>query len=157
MTRNNLTGMAELPERSSALERIWARLTARGVHLEAERAAELEQARPLFAELIAQPEDRRLATIAGDSRYWTLAVADRLLQATERAKAGATRAQTELALAILERLEAARYGASTVSGRQAVVWCHWADARRREGDPEAAETGFRRARGHLAGELLDAW
>ncbi|HEY0783229.1 MAG TPA: tetratricopeptide repeat protein, partial [Thermoanaerobaculia bacterium] len=147
----------EAEERSSGLERIWARLTARGVRLEAERAAEQEQARPLFAELMAQPEDRRLETIAGDSRYWTLAVVDRLLQATERASAAAVRAQTELALAILERLDTRRYGASTASGRQAVAWCHQADARRREGDSEAAAAGVRRAAGHLAGELLDAW
>lgn len=135
---------------------VWERVLAKGAQREAERAAEQEAARPLFAELMTLPEDQRSVAVGEDSRFWTLAVADRFLQATERASAASTRMHSELALQIVEHLDGHQYGPSTLTGRRAIAWSFGADARRREGDLTAAEKGFQKAAHLLAGELLDA-
>src|SRR6185295_7142862 len=68
-----------------------------------------------------------------------------------------SQAAAELVFDILPQLDRSRYGVETLLGREAVTWCLWADAKRRLGDTAAAESGFGKAAGRLAGRPLDAW
>ena len=139
------------------MAQVWERMEARGKELETQRAEEWAASAASFARLMALPPAEWQEYVLADERLQTLALADRLLQANQDADPATGQAVAELLFDFLPCLDASRYGAETLMGREASAWFLWADAKRRQGDPAAAERGFGKAAGRLAGHPLDAW
>ncbi|HBL26006.1 MAG TPA: hypothetical protein DD490_04135 [Acidobacteria bacterium] len=143
-----------------ALERSAATLRERQIALDRERA----EAGFLLAELTRHRPERRALVLAGDPRFHTWGLLEKLLEESQETRL-ANRIGSErlavLALALAERLDAALYGEARLEDLKARAWSFVADARRLRADFAGAGEAFDRAHDHLrrgTGDSLErAW
>src|SRR5262245_52127245 len=110
--------------RTGSFERLWDRIEVRARRVEAQAAAEREEARTLLDELMRLPgAGQRFEALEREPRFWSLGMAEHLLAAaTPESSADPARALhlAELALAVVRRLTPADY-AESLLGEQEVV------------------------------------
>jgi tetratricopeptide (TPR) repeat protein len=118
---------------------------------EEEIAAERAAAPGLLASLLGQPPEKRLALVRRDERYWTVALADLLLERglrergadlEHRAAAPASALPielAELAVAVAGRLDPEACGPSVARDLLGRAWTQVGEARQRAGDLPGAE------------------
>lgn len=144
-----------------------------GRRREEQMAIEREAAPELFAKLLAEPAEKRLALVRRNGRYQTVALADLLLdrrRASRTSRTTPTQGETpgtaeiaaeiaELAIAIAERLDPEDCGLTVVRDLLGRAWTQAGEARRLAGDLPGAERAARSAAPLLEaatpGERLD--
>lgn len=120
----------------------------------APEAEEREGAARLVVELLAQPPARREVLVRNSSRFHSLAVAGRLIEAAAETRFGKTREAAplgHLALSVLERVDSGFYGERRVADLAGRAWTEIGRGLRIAGDLVDAEHAFAEAARHLAG------
>ena len=141
------------PEASSyrtAFARVMAKLDREAHRLEHSRSL----APALLAELVGQPQQRRMLLIRNSARFQTWGLAERLLdEARARWTADAREAEdlVRLALEVTRQLESGGESVAYIRDLKARGWAFLANARRIRSDLAAAEKAFAVAR-HLLAE-----
>jgi hypothetical protein len=97
-------------------------------------AGEREAARGHLADLLALPAAQREIAARARAACQTLALAELLVERSTEAAPPAALELARLAVAVADRLEPARYGASLVHDLRARAWAQLAEARRLDGD-----------------------
>jgi len=141
------------PERE--LSRLWARIGRVEARVAAERERDAAEAGALYDELMSRPAGEREQAIEDEPRFQSLGLARRLIAGSEEAASDPPGAEAlaGLAIAIGDKLDPRRFGATEAAETRAHAWCLLGDGRRQAGkDPELA---FRAAARQLAAEPLD--
>lgn len=113
---------------------------------------EREAVGSLWAELVACPESQRQQLLQENSRLWSWALLERLL---EESRDGSVQSTTYgesmgfLALELISLLDADLYGAEELEDMQARAWGFIGNARRVRSDLQGAEEAFGEAYQHL--------
>jgi tetratricopeptide (TPR) repeat protein len=114
---------------------------------------EQAEAPALLAELLQEPRDRRAALLDAGGRFRSLGLAQLLSERSHAARLDDGRQaaeMAELALALLDRLDAETYGARLLADARAHVWALLANARRILSDLRGADQAFTAAEADLA-------
>ena len=118
--------------------------------------AEREQQRAgeLVDELLAHPAPRREVLVGNSERFLSLAVAQRLLEASHASGFQDPREAerlARLALRIIESVDVAFYGRRLIDDLRARAWAHAGNALRIANRTDEADAAFRRGAAHLEG------
>jgi tetratricopeptide (TPR) repeat protein len=136
---------------------VFTRLEDRGGQAELRARTEGREAPPRLAELLDLARPAGLARIEAEPRFQTPAVCELLLGESRRTVEPALAAvRAEWAVAVAERLDSRRYGATLTRGLLGRSWAWLGNARRLAGDLRGAEAALTRAEGPLE-EGLDAF
>jgi tetratricopeptide (TPR) repeat protein len=142
--------------RKGGLEDLFARVAARAERSAEDRARETAAAEALARELLAMPDaEHRLEAVEREPRFWTFGLVEHLLEASTAAGPDDAGRLPELALAIVRRLPANRYGETLLVEQEILAWSLSAERHRRQGDLSAARESFRAAARRLTTEFLD--
>lgn len=134
--------------------------TCRFSELQAAYEKERIEAKSLVAELLRQPEKRRVVLIRNARRFQTWGVLERLLELCFQKiprKPQAGEELAHLALQVAEDLDAALYGAEAIEDMKARAWAFIGNARRVRFDLKKAEEAFERALVHLRQGTREPW
>ncbi len=150
---------------SRAYDPVWRRALHRAAETLALAGREHAEKHSRFAELIAQPPQRRRLLVDNSEGFRTWALADLILersQSLEEQDPGTLEDLARLALRVAARLDPDRYGRQLIAALEARAWTLVGEARRQARDLAAAERGFRRAAACLetawdAAETADYW
>jgi hypothetical protein len=132
---------------TAPLDRVLSRITEEETRANDEAA----EAETLYDELMRLSPGRREVALHTEARFASYALADRLLDACREVRGEQPDASLELAhlaLAVVNRLDARRYGSGLASDLAARAWAYlgdlWIDS-----SPPAADEAFRLALGYL--------
>jgi tetratricopeptide (TPR) repeat protein len=152
---------ALFPEDAERYNHVFLRLLGSVDEVQLELARERLRGIGLWHALEKHEQDRRLAMIRQDPRMHTWGLYDRLLEKCRemgfRAPAYAIEI-AHLALAVVETLDPARYGAARIADFRAEALAALGNARRLASDFAGAESAFRYAREELSqgtGDLME--
>src|SRR5258706_3885957 len=142
-----------LPEETYEYDPMLERLARSMQGLQKAYEIERAQAVALLPELLAQPLDRRLLMLRNSPRFQTWSLSQLLLRRSREqyfqdASSGESLAQ--LALEVLEHLDASYYGLESIEDLRARAWAYVANSRRIKADLRGAEQAFALAFAALA-------
>lgn len=142
-----------LPEETYEYDPMLERLARSMQSLQKAYEIERAQAVALLPELLAQPLDRRLLMLRNSPRFQTWSLSQLLLRRSREqyfqdASSGESLAQ--LALEVLEHLDASYYGLESIEDLRARAWAYVANSRRIKADLRGAEQAFALAFAALA-------
>lgn len=142
------TEPADRDDRYTApFDRVLARVAAE----EARAADEAAAARSLYDDLMRLSPERREVAVHTEARFASFSLAERLLDACRemrREQPSSALELAHLALAVVGRLDAARYGSGLVADLAARAWAYLGELWHASSPPAAGEA-FRLALGHL--------
>jgi tetratricopeptide (TPR) repeat protein len=141
----------EEPEAYRKLTASFARITRRAL-----ACAEQEQQRAsvLADELLAHPAPRREVLVANSERFRSLAIAQRVLEASQATgfeDPHEAEHLARLALAVIESVDTAFYGQRLIDDLRARAWSHVGNALRIANRTDEADAAFRRGTVYLQG------
>jgi tetratricopeptide (TPR) repeat protein len=131
----------EDPKNTPGLERLLSAICAVGKRWQKDRST----AGTLYQELMAEEPARRAELIASDPRFASPALAEELLAEaceTARNRPAAAREHAEVALVVIERIDARRYGGGAVAGLRVAAQARRAEALWWGGDSRAADAAL---------------